>query len=728
MKTMRIHLLIILSLISMTLGAQNFALYFNGLNNKVGIYDSPVLNPTSALTVEAWINAGSWAGSIWAGNIICKQGTSPDRGYGLTAGENGRVEFTISMSNSWKSVNTPQMLGLNTWYHLAGVFDGTSLKIYVNGLLQNTTVVSGAISPSTGVVMNFGENPTFSGRYFNGDMDEVRIWNVARTQTEIQQNMAVTLTGSEPGLTGYWTMNEGTGTITHDMTSNGNNGTLINMNASNWVPGFVPPGLDAGVTEIISPARLGSGFTSNEVITINVKNFSTENITDIPVSFTIDGGAPVTAIISGVLAPFTSVEYTFPDPVDLSGYSTVLIKAFTSVPGDQNPNNDTTVATVSQTLDYFVFYRERHNFGGYGQTHTVPVYMPADLSGYSHIYLYADLACPTSGCDPWDQAAQVSITKDSITYEIGRYITPFGVACGGWMWDISDFRSVLTGKVDFTSYVQVWGASGWLVSLRLVLEEGAPEYQYSRITPLWDENYWVYGDPGISYDFPEKTVFIYPETEKAKIRMTSTGHGQGNTLNAAEFAEFTHHINIGGTSAFAQHLWKTDCGQNSCSPQNGTWLYSRAGWCPGQDIQPWEWELSGFYTPGLDVTVDYVLANYINYLNTGYNGSTHTEPFIRTHAYLIQFAANPYVSTGPGLTMEESGLSVYPNPADGQVTISCQSEIRTIELIGFTGQVMMREPNNKKVVTLNTSALPAGIYFIKALTGKGTMTRKLMVK
>jgi hypothetical protein len=728
MKIFKNLLLVGLMLFTGSLFAENFALYFNGTNNKVGIYDSPALNPAGALTVETWINAGSWAGSIWAGNIVCKQGTSPDRGYGLTAGENGRVEFTIAMNNSWKAVSTPQLLGLNAWYHLAGVFDGTTLKIYVNGFLQNTAEASGSISSSTGVAMNFGENPTFSGRYFNGDIDEVRIWNVARTQEEILQNMSATLTGSEPGLAGYWTMNEGTGTITHDQTSNGNNGTLINMTAANWVPGFAPPGLDAGVTEIISPSRLGSGFTSNETITVSVKNFSSDNITGIPVSFSIDGGTPVSGVINGVVAPFSSVEYSFPETVNLSGHSSVVIKAYTSVSGDGNPVNDTIVSSITQTLDYYVFNKQRHNFGGYGQTHTTAVYMPADLSGYSHIYLYADLTCPTSGCDPWDQAAQVSITKDSNKYEIARYITPFGVACGGWMWDISDFRGVLTGKVDFTSYVQVWGASGWLVTLRLVLEEGTPDFPYSTITPLWDEDNWVYGDPAIPYGFPEKTVLIYPQTEKAKIRMTSTGHGQGNTQNAAEFANFTHHIWINGSETFPQHLWKADCNQNSCSPQNGTWQYSRAGWCPGQDIQPWGWDLDGFYAPGQPLTVDYVLADYTNYLNTGYNGSSHTEPFIRTHAYLIQFSSDPNVAAGPGLTFEENGLAVYPNPATGQVVISCQYEIREVEFIGFTGEVLLRKQGKTKSFSFDASNLPAGICFVRVFTEKGTFSRKLMVR
>ncbi len=77
---------------------------------------------------------------------------------------------------------------------------------------------------------------------------------------------------------------------------------------------------------------------------------------------------------------------------------------------------------------------------------------------------------------------------------------------------------------------------------------------------------------------------IQNETIAAKLRMTTTGHGQEH-MNAAEFAEFTHHIHIDGEEVFAQHLWKDDCGSNSAAT-NGTYLYSRAGWCPGQDVQP----------------------------------------------------------------------------------------------------------------------------------------------
>ena len=123
-----------------------------------------------------------------------------------------------------------------------------------------------------------------------------------------------------------------------------------------------------------------------------------------------------------------------------------------------------------------------------------------------------------------------------------------------------------------------------------------------------------------------------------------------------------------------------------------------------------------------------MLADYLNLLNSGYNGSSHTEPFIRTHAYLVQFSTDPYLSAGPGLTIEESGLTIYPNPASDHVIISGQSDIREVELLSFTGQVILREQVKKKFHKLNISSLPAGIYFIRVFTENGTSCRKLIVQ
>lgn len=734
MKT-TLQRMVILALViaGFTLNAQNHALYFDGLNDKIGILDSPELNPNSALTIEAWINVEEWAASIWAGTILSKQATSPDQGYGMTVGEYGRIEFNHSIDEGWVAVNTPQILGLNTWYHIAGVYSGSSMKLYVNGILQSSIDCSGTPTTSEGVVINLGDNPTWTGRLFTGVMDEVRVWEVARTEQEIQENMTIELAGTETGLIAYYPMNEGTGTTIGDASGNNNTGTLLNMEEASWVDGFTPPGNDVGIVGIASPSKIGSGFTSEEWIKVDIKNYATDEISGFDVAYQIDGGDIVTETVTETISAFQTYIYTFSTPVDLASASEIEITAYTILEDDSNPDNDELTETISQSNNFFLFDQEHHNYGGMGQSHTMALYMPEDLSNYSQILIEVDLECPPGGCDPWDQPAKINIFKEAISYEIARYITPYGIACGDWIFDITDFRSLLTGKVEFNSYVQVWGSSGWYVTIELTLVPGTPEYPFVKLTPLWMEDNWVYGDPDISYDFPEQILSINESTDDAKIRMTMSGHGQGNTLNAAEFSNFTHHIWIDGGETFEQHLWKNDCGQNSCSNQGGTWQGSRAGWCPGQDVQPWEWQLTELITPGEDMVIDYILADYTNLQNTGYNGGSHTEPHYRCHAYLLEYSTDEFVSVKENnIAKKDMSFHVYPNPTDGFMEISTNGTAENgqaeITLVNITGNLIDQFEWNGETKTLNFSDVSKGVYFLHIKMDDRLEVKKIVIQ
>lgn len=706
--------------------AQNFALDLDGVDDKVGILDSPELNPQNSLTIEAWINAEEWQSSIWAGTIVSKQGTSPDKGYGLTAGENGRVEFTVSIEEGWKSVATPALLGTNAWYHIAGVYTGSQVEIYINGVLQGTEDAIGELTSGTGVVMNIGDNPTWPGRFWNGKLDEIRIWNTARTETQIQEFMSVELSGSEEGLVAYYPMNEGTGNAITDASGNENAGQLLNMDESAWVEGFQPVTTDVGVIGIASPSVIGNGFTSTEKVKIEIKNFATAAVSNFQVSYIIGDGNPITETISHEIAPFSTYIHTFEQLIDLSGESEITLTGYTTLEGDLNTENDEITETIAPTLNYTIFDQERHNYGGYGQTHTQAVYMPENLDNFSEVYLHVNLECPTGGCDPWDQPAKVIILKGDESYELARYITPFGVACGGWEWDISDFRSLLVDKVDWVSYIQVWGASGWLLTMELELVEGTPEYAFTKVDKLWTEDNWVYGDPGIPDEFPDMQINVDQVTEKAKIRMTMTGHGQANTDNAAEFAEFTHHVWVNGEETFEQHLWKNDCDENACSPQSGTYLYSRAGWCPGQDVQPWEWDMSGHFTPGEEINLGFVLADYTNLLNTGYNGGSHTEPHFRCHTYFIQYSNEEIVNI-ENKNIENKNIMGYPNPTTGLFTVKSLmgDDIQNVSVFQLNGRLLSSNYfQGEKEFKVNLNEYPDGIYFIKVQTANSSSVIK----
>jgi len=706
--------------------AQNNALYFDGANNRIGITDAPSLNPSSALTLEAWINAEEWANDIWAGSIISKEDGSPDEGYSLRCGANGRVGFNMSIDGTWNECNSPEILGLNTWYHIAGVYDGSTMKLYLNGGLISTTNVSGSHSVSDGL-LNIGENPTWNSRYFTGIMDEFRIWEVARTEQEILDFMAVELVGDEAGLAAYYNFNEGTGNMVADLTGNGNDGTLLNMEESDWVNGFVPVEQDLGVKGIISPSVIGSGFSDAETVKVEVKNVSSNPVASFEVSYQIDGEAEVSEMVNQELAPFETYIHTFTGTENLSGVNVLDITARVSFADDDNNINDELEASIEQSLTQILFDEERHNFGSFGQTHFKPLAMPENLDAYSDIILHVDLFCPTGGCDPWDQAAKVTLIKDNERYELARYITPYGKACGGWSWDLSDFRSLMTGSVTWESFVQVWGSSGWLVDMRLEFIEGTPSWDNVTVHKLWNTDYQVYGDPGISYDLDPYTVSVGADAEQVKVRMTSTGHGQGNTSNAAEFMNQTHHIHIDGEEAYAQDLWRPDCAQNECSDQFGTWTGSRFGWCPGQDVQPWMQNLStDEYTPGGDVTIDYVLEEYTNLLNTGYNNNGHTEPFYRIHGYLIEYSGN---NVSLDELADNAALNIYPNPSTGFLTLTVSQglNINTLEITDLNGRTVMTVPVNGAVqYDINLTNLEAGIYLVNAVTAQGTLVSKIV--
>jgi len=97
-----------------------------------------------------------------------------------------------------------------TYHHLAGTYDGSSLRIYVDGALQGTLSAPGITVDVTNGLLVVG-NATQENNQMNGEIDEVRIWSVARTQMEIQSGMGGEIAPSTPSLAGYWRLN-GNGT------------------------------------------------------------------------------------------------------------------------------------------------------------------------------------------------------------------------------------------------------------------------------------------------------------------------------------------------------------------------------------------------------------------------------------------------------------------------------------------------------------------------------------
>ena len=126
---------------------------------------------------------------------------------------------------------------VNTWYHVVLVHDNSAntLKWYVNGTEYNTNT-SVNIGSNTGL-FKLGTNGGSNGKWFNGQMDELRIWSAALSEAQIPGDSGTDsiLVGNESNLVAYYRFDDASGTSLNDLTSNNNHGTLTNMNNSDWV-------------------------------------------------------------------------------------------------------------------------------------------------------------------------------------------------------------------------------------------------------------------------------------------------------------------------------------------------------------------------------------------------------------------------------------------------------------------------------------------------------------
>ncbi|KPA15483.1 hypothetical protein MHK_004310, partial [Candidatus Magnetomorum sp. HK-1] len=211
------------------------ALEFDGSNDYVNLGNSSALKPTSALTYEMWIYHSNW--SVCDSNIFSN---TQGGGYALIiASTFFKVETYIG--GNYQYVNFSKGSIANGWHHFAFTFDGRYLKSYLDGEQKAETDMGGTYTISyhgtnstiIGGEAGDGSTPTF--RYFDGKVDELRVWNVERTSEQIKSNMCKKLTGDETGLVAYYRFDHLSGTTLVDLTGNGYDGIVNNMTDSDWI-------------------------------------------------------------------------------------------------------------------------------------------------------------------------------------------------------------------------------------------------------------------------------------------------------------------------------------------------------------------------------------------------------------------------------------------------------------------------------------------------------------
>ena len=212
-------------------------------------------------------------------------------------------------------------------------------------------------------------------------------------------------------------------------------------------------------------------------------------------------------------------------------------------------------------------------------------------------------------------------------YELNRFITMYGIqldlGTDGWTWvvDVTDWEPLLRDSVELE-------AGNWqeLLDMKFLFIEGTPARDVKRVERLWDTNQ---GLSNFDNAVTAKTVVKGDGEQSWKLLTTNTGHQFDNPPNCAEFCSNQQSVKVQGTEHWSWDIMQ-ECADNPLYPQGGTWIFDRAGWCPGMNSTTKEFELTP-HVSGVDsFTVDYDITynDYGNYVFfgtlIGYGGINHT--------------------------------------------------------------------------------------------------------
>ncbi len=259
--------------------AINYGLDFDGSNDIIQISDNPELRLTGDMTLEAWFYVDAFQGD-WV--RIVGKGDAYYRNYGLWYHPTGYWLFQQYGYGGVRQLNYSAPVPTNSWHYIGAVVNNDVLTLYVDGIaVGSTTVMMTPYTTAHPLQIGFGNIHTFH----NGTIDEVRLWNVARTPEEIIANWNKSLVGDELGLLAYYTMEEGPGSnLVTDVSGNGHDGSLVNMDPnSDWVGGS--PILTLNANSVV-PVTLTVTDINGNVNTANAEVTVVDNID--PVAITQD--------------------------------------------------------------------------------------------------------------------------------------------------------------------------------------------------------------------------------------------------------------------------------------------------------------------------------------------------------------------------------------------------------------------------------------------------------
>ncbi|MEJ2596060.1 MAG: peptide-N-glycosidase F-related protein [bacterium] len=187
-----------------------------------------------------------------------------------------------------------------------------------------------------------------------------------------------------------------------------------------------------------------------------------------------------------------------------------------------------------------------------------------------------------------------------IPWEIARYITPYGIGLDlgeGWTWvfDVTDYAPLLRDSVHLTA-----GNFQELLDLKFYMIEGTPPREVKKIEKIYSGSFALNNFETL---VPPDTIALLPDASTFKVKTRTSGHQFDNSTNCAEFCYKVHYLDVEGENVFNWQIIE-ECSNNALYPQGGTWIYDRAGWCPGAKVTEHDVEITPYVT-GDTVVIDY---------------------------------------------------------------------------------------------------------------------------
>ena len=409
----------------------------------------------------------------------------------------------------------------------------------------------------------------------------------------------------------------------------------------------LPASISANVSSLSFGNTMVTQVSDSQVIIISAENTTSEINISAPIGYEISNDNNLFFENISFIPEISNEIFIRFAPIEAVSYTSFLVISSNEINNDININ----LFGYGTPLlyNYQAFENQSLGFGGGFSQSAIQFFdLHNDLSEIEQIKMYLQINCPNStGCDDWDRFANVKV-KDQSTgswYEIARYITPYHtgtqVLPRGLEFDVTDFKSLLTGSVELRIYIENWTQNADIVSLDFDYIDGTPDYNYYAVSEILGfHSNSIDGVPyGVSNDLDlNKNIQIPSNAESLHLRTIISGWGHATPTDpdgrpCAEWCYRTHNIKINNSLTFQHNMGPIGCSSNPINNEQspGNWMPDRAGWCPGMAVPVRIDDLDESFS-GNSFDFEYEFENWVS---DGGSTSGQSGAYYATSSYIV---------------------------------------------------------------------------------------------